>query len=119
MGIFALWERTRRGLERHITIVEPLAHSTFGGWTMFERFLRDPHALARHRNGPLADERCRYLAHCAAERVSYETLRGTANYLLIIANALHLTERPNGLITQREIDAAARHWVHRPRKQAK
>ena len=57
---------------------------------MFERILKDPNALARHQNGPFAEERRRYLAHCVSERMSYETLRGTANYLLIVANALHL-----------------------------
>lgn len=28
---------------------------------MFERFLTDPRALERHRTGPLADERRRYI----------------------------------------------------------
>lgn len=83
---------------------------------MFERFLKDPHALARQRNGPLAEERRRYLAHCAAEQKSCETLRGTASYLLIIASVLRLAERSGELITQREIEAAARRWVNRPRK---
>lgn len=86
---------------------------------MFERLLKDPNALARQRNGPLAEERRRYLAHCAEEKKSCETLRGTASYLLVIANALHLAERPGELITQSEIDAAAYRWVNRPRRQAK
>jgi integrase/recombinase XerD len=86
---------------------------------MFERILKDPNALARHQNGPFAEERRRYLTHCVAERMSCETLRGTANYLLIVANALHLAERPGELITQREIDAAAIRWVNRPRKRTK
>jgi hypothetical protein len=29
---------------------------------MFERIVKDPHALARQRNGPLAEERRRYRA---------------------------------------------------------
>ena len=47
--------------ERHITfrcIVEPFTLSIhFGGSTMFDRLLKQPHALAAHRNGPLAEER--------------------------------------------------------------
>lgn len=86
---------------------------------MFERFLKDPNALARQRNGPLAEERRRYLARCIEERKSWETLRGTAAYILVIAETLRLAERPGELITRAEIDAAAEEWVNRPLKRDK
>ena len=42
---------------------------------MFEQLFERPHALARQRNGPLAEERRRYLAHCAEQQMSPRTLR--------------------------------------------
>lgn len=86
---------------------------------MFNRFLKDPHALARQQNGPLAEERRRYLAHCAEQQVAFETLRGTASYILAVAQELHLAERPGELITFDEIEAAAGRWVNRPRPREK
>ena len=41
---------------------------------MFDRLLKQPHALARHREGPLAEERRSYLAHCAEQQMSPGTL---------------------------------------------
>jgi integrase/recombinase XerD len=86
---------------------------------MFERLLKDPHALARQRNGPLAEERRRYLAYCTEQRMAEETLRGAASYVLVIAETLRLAERPGQLITRAEIDAAADEWINRPRKRDK
>ncbi|MBI2806028.1 MAG: tyrosine-type recombinase/integrase [Planctomycetes bacterium] len=84
---------------------------------MFERILKDPKALARHQNGPLAEERRRYLFHCAAkEQTTGETLHGLANYLLVIAEALRLDKRPGELISPDEVDAEVHRWIHRPRR---
>lgn len=83
---------------------------------MFDRLLKDPHALARQQNGPLAAERRRYLAHCAEQQMSHETLRAIASYTLVIAQALRLDDRPGELITRAEIDAEADRWVNRRRK---
>jgi integrase/recombinase XerD len=83
---------------------------------MFERMLKDSRALARHQNGPLAEERRRYLAHCAAkEQTSRETLNSLDNYLLIIAEALRLEERSGELISVDEVDAEVLRWINRPR----
>lgn len=81
---------------------------------MFERLFTSPRALARQQNGPLAEERRRYLEHCAAQQMTYETLRSIAGYTLVIANALRLAERSGELITRTEIDAEADRWVNRP-----
>ena len=80
---------------------------------MFDQLYKHPHALARQQNGPLAEERRRYLAHCAEQQMSRETLRGIASYILVIAKTLRLDDRPDELITQTEIDAEADRWVNR------
>ena len=36
---------------------------------MFEQLFQHPHALARHRDGPLLEERRRYLAQGAAQQM--------------------------------------------------
>lgn len=78
---------------------------------MFDRLYKRPHAIARHRNGPLSDERRRYLAHCAEQQMSMETLGQIARCTLIVARALHLADRPGELITRAEIVAEAHRWV--------
>jgi site-specific recombinase XerD len=86
---------------------------------MFDRLFRHPHALARHRDGPLAEERRRYLAHCAAQQLAVLTLRGVAVYTLVVARELRLAARPGVLITADEIEAEAKRWAGRrsgPRK---
>ena len=45
---------------------------------MFDRLFQNPCVLARQRNGPLAEERRRYLAHCAEQQMSRRTLRNIA-----------------------------------------
>jgi len=37
---------------------------------MFDRLYKRQHAIARHQNGPLNEERRRYLAHCAEQQMS-------------------------------------------------
>jgi site-specific recombinase XerD len=80
---------------------------------MFEQLFKRPHALLRHRNGPLAEERRRYLAHCAEQQMSRRTLRRTATYILIVAKALRLADRPGELVTRAEIEAKADRWANR------
>jgi integrase/recombinase XerD len=80
---------------------------------MFDRLFQDPHTLARHRDGPLAEERRRFLAHCAERRMCHGALRHVACYTLCVAKALRLAERPGELITRTEIAAAANRWANR------
>jgi integrase/recombinase XerD len=80
---------------------------------MFEQLFKCPHALARHRHGPLVEERCRYLVHCAERQMSPRTLRDIAIYTLAVAGALHLADRPDELITRAEIEAEADRWANR------
>ncbi len=72
---------------------------------MFEQLYQLPHALAHQRNGPLAAERRRYLAHCAKQQMSRDSLRKVAQLTLVIAKALRLEERGSEVITETEIDA--------------
>src|SRR5216683_2190225 len=81
---------------------------------MFERLIKRPRVLARYCGGPLAEERRRYLAHCAALGMSDNTLRPIASYLLAITNYLRLADRPpDELISPAEIEAQAQHWANR------
>ena len=72
---------------------------------MFDRLFEHPFVLARQRNGPLAEERRRYLAHCAEQQMSRRTLRSIARYTLIAAEALRLAERPGEVVTRAEVKA--------------
>jgi hypothetical protein len=80
---------------------------------VFDRLFKDPHAVARQRNGPLAEERLRYLTHCAEQQMAPMTLLDIATYLLVVAKALRLAERPVDLITRDEVKAAADRWTSR------
>lgn len=83
---------------------------------MFDQLFKRPHALARQRTGPLAEERRCYLVHCAEEKMSASTLRGIAIYILVVAKVLRLADRPAELITTAEIEAGAVRWANREPK---
>jgi site-specific recombinase XerD len=80
---------------------------------MFDQLFQKPRVLARYRDGPLAEERRRYLVHCAEQHMARTTLREIATYTLAITKALRLAERPGELITRGEIKAAADCWARR------
>src|SRR4051794_31447927 len=80
---------------------------------MLEQLFKGPHALARQRNGPLAEERLRYLVDCAEQQMSPGTLRRIAIYTLVVAGALRLADRPGELVTRAEIEAEADRWANR------
>jgi integrase/recombinase XerD len=80
---------------------------------MFDRLFQKPRVLARYLDGPLAEERRRYLVHCAEQHMARATLREIATYTLAVAKALRLAERPGELITPGEIKAAADCWACR------
>ena len=60
---------------------------------MFDQLFRMPHVLARLENGPLAEDRRRYLSHCAEQRMAPQTLGDIARFTLRIVEALRLAER--------------------------
>ena len=55
---------------------------------MLEQLFRDDSALARHRAGPFAEERERYLQHCAEHGATRAALRLKANELLWLCQHL-------------------------------
>ena len=83
---------------------------------MFDRLFQDPRALARHRNGPLAEERRRFLAHCTEQQMSLMYVQKVANFTLIVAKGLRLADRPGELITKNEIEVEAARWANRPKR---
>jgi len=80
---------------------------------MFGVLFTRPYAIANHRNGPLAGQRRRYLAHCAERGVAIPTLLVLADYLLTITKYLKLGKRGNELISMAEVEAAAARWSNR------
>jgi integrase/recombinase XerD len=88
---------------------------------MFDTLFKDPQVLSRHQTGPLSEERLEYLtSYYAARGTSRSTISETAYYLLIITQALRLSERPGEIISYDELHAAATRWGNkRPRKAAK
>jgi integrase/recombinase XerD len=85
---------------------------------VFDQLFERPRALARHRAGPLVEERLRYLAHLASQGMASTTLREVATFLLVVAEQLHLAERPGTLIPLSEIQQQAILWAARPGKRA-
>jgi integrase/recombinase XerD len=82
---------------------------------MFENLFADAGTIARHRDGPLIDERHRYLLHCASVGATLHTQRNRARALLWVAKALapHHHDRVDAaglreLIAQRRPSVAAR-----------
>lgn len=55
---------------------------------MFEQLFSSESACRRHRDAPFADERERYLRHCAEQGATGATLRLKANELLWFAQHL-------------------------------
>jgi integrase/recombinase XerD len=92
-------------------------HSS-GRFDVFEQLFPFPLALACQQSGPLAEERRRYLDHCAEQQRSRKTLLEIAIYTLIVAKALRLAERPGQCISRDEMEAAADRWSKRRRKPA-
>ena len=58
---------------------------------MFETLFHYPSVLARHREGPAAEERQRFLLHRANEGAAPATLLRTARELLVIAKNIDIS----------------------------
>jgi hypothetical protein len=83
---------------------------------MFEQLFEQPHALARHRAGPLLEERLRYLTHRASQGLARKSLRVVAADLLTITDYLRLADCPGQVIPYTEIEEGATLWADRPQK---
>jgi integrase/recombinase XerD len=76
---------------------------------MFEHLFQQPAILARHREGPLARDRERFLLHCSEQGMTRSSLSWLASELLMISKRIDVPT--DGLITQRQIEVAADQWI--------
>jgi integrase/recombinase XerD len=74
--------------------------------------------FSRHREGPLAEARERFLRHSSDQGLARATLMRIARELLVVAKRLHVGE---GKVSVQEIEAAADRWAcyQRRRKRAR
>ncbi len=87
---------------------------------MFEQLFKQPCALLRHRNAPLAAERASFLAKRTKDDAAPSTLLKLARELFVIVQELDLEN--NNKITSSAIEVAAERWAqqqkHRHRAQS-
>lgn len=76
---------------------------------MFDSLYHYPSVLARHRECPSAEDRDRFLAHCADDGAARSTLLRLAPELLAIARRIDL--RGSRYISLGEVETAANRWV--------
>ena len=81
---------------------------------MFESLFRHPRVLARHRDGPAAEERDRFLAHCACAGAAHASLLRLASELLLVARRIDISGATP--IAPHEVEAAADGWVRHQRR---
>ena len=82
---------------------------------MFEQLFHFPSVVARHRAGPFAAERERFLIRCAEQGMRRSTLLGLAPYLLVIAQRLNADRQ----VTWQQIETAADQWRRFQRKRGR
>ena len=80
---------------------------------MFEQLFQRPYTVVRHQDGPLAEERLRYLRHLAEQGMCRRYLKVVASRLLIIIDYLRLANRPTADIDLTEIEQQASLWAKR------
>jgi site-specific recombinase XerD len=76
---------------------------------MFDTLFHYPRVLTRHCEGPSAEDRHQFLAHCASGGAAHATLLRLAPELLLIARRIELDGSRS--IPFEEVEAAADHWV--------
>ena len=76
---------------------------------MFEDLFIYPKVLARHRAGPPANARERFLAHCAAYGAARGTLLRFANELLVVAERIDVNSGKSFSLA--DVEAAAESWT--------
>ena len=81
---------------------------------MFETLFKYSRVLARHRGGPAAEERERFLIHRTNEGAARSTLLRTARDLLIIAKNIDVNA--DKAIGSHDLEVAAAKWAHHQRR---
>lgn len=80
---------------------------------MFEELFKYPSVIARYKDAPYADERTRYLKHCAQNGYARSTLLALARDLLWVARKLNVYAGVG--VTLEQIKRAANGWTERQR----
>ena len=78
---------------------------------MLEKLLKNPDVLARHKGGPFAEERERYLAHKYDQDYADSTLIGLAKELLVVSEHFSSYEASTEKICMSEIREVAEKWA--------
>ena len=78
---------------------------------MFEKLFKLPGVISRHQKAPFAEERRRYLLHCAQQGYAHATLRVMADDLFWVARKLSIY--PDFRLTTEQIRRAAKGWSER------
>jgi len=81
---------------------------------MFDQLFKQPCALSRQRNAPLASERASFLAQRAEDGAAPGTLVRLARELLVVVQELDLAN--NNVIIPLAIEAAADHWARHQKR---
>ena len=81
---------------------------------MFESLFKYPTVLARHVEGPAADERQRFLLHRANEGAALGTLLRIARELLVIAKNISVTA--GRTISRRDLEVTAGKWARQQQR---
>jgi len=76
---------------------------------MFDSLYHYPSVLARHREGPSAEDRDRFLDRCAEQGAAQTTLLGLAPELLVVARRIDVSG--TRIIALGEVQTAADRWV--------
>lgn len=77
---------------------------------MFETLFKYPRVLTRHRAGPSAEARERFLSHCVSKGLARATVLRHARELLVIAERIDISMGET--IDSPVIEAAADRWTH-------
>lgn len=78
---------------------------------MFETLFCYPAIIARHRDGPFAEDRERFLEYRSSQGLSSTTLQRNAQELLVVAERIEFSN--DLLIGAAAIEEAAEHWSRR------
>lgn len=81
---------------------------------MFSTLFTRPHILTRHRTGPCAEARARYLKHCSDQGYPRSSLQKIAWVMLVFSQSVDLS-RP-GRVTHQEIEYAVAHRIRYRRR---
>ena len=76
---------------------------------MFESLFQYPAVVARHRSGPFAEARERFINHCASQGLARATLQHYAQELLVVAKRIDITV--GEAIGSSAIEEAADRWA--------